>query len=96
MRHYVYTLKEVNAELKISVWRKGWPIPGYDPNLWRYDICGNPMKYTEHGNTQFKYGWEIDHIFPSAHGGTTTIKNLQPLQWENNRAKGDAWPGTAT
>ncbi len=92
MKAYRYPFKEVNAADKLTIWRKGREIPDFDSNLWRYDVCGNPMKFTEHGNTQSKYGWEIDHMYPSARGGTTTIQNLQPLQWENNIAKADTYP----
>jgi len=49
-------------------------------------------KYSDHGNTEAKYGWEIDHIKPLAMGGLDNIDNLQPLQWENNRKKGDTYP----
>lgn len=75
-----------------AVWRKGRTIDGYDPNTWRYDRCGQPMKYGEHGNTDSKHGWEVDHIKPASKGGTDDLSNLQPLQWDNNRRKGDAYP----
>lgn len=75
-----------------QVWKKGNAISGYDPGVWRYDMCGMPMKYEEHGNTGSKYGWEVDHIRPVAQAGSDQIVNLQPLQWANNRKKGDVYP----
>jgi hypothetical protein len=27
-----------------------------------------------------------------AKGGSDDLANLQPLQWQNNRTKGDTWP----
>ena len=75
-----------------AVWGKGRTIPGYDPNVWRYDVCGNAMKFADYGNTASEHGWEVDHIHPVARGGADTLVNLQPLQWENNRRKGDTYP----
>jgi len=48
------------------------------------------MKYTEHGNRQSEYGWEIDHINPVANNGSDDLYNLQPLYWGNNLDKGDS------
>lgn len=75
-----------------AVWNKGRPIQGYDPNTWRYDMCGNVMKSSDYGNTNSQYGWEVDHVKPVAKGGTDDLSNLQPLQWDNNRKKGDTYP----
>jgi 5-methylcytosine-specific restriction endonuclease McrA len=47
--------------------------------------------YADYGITS-TYGWEIDHIKPVAKRGGDEITNLQPLQWENNRRKGDDYP----
>lgn len=75
-----------------AVWNKGRTISGYDPNTWRYDTCGNPIKSSEYGNTNSEHGWEVDHIEPVAKGGSDQLSNLQPLQWDNNRQKGDICP----
>lgn len=74
---------------KREVWKKGSVISDYDSNVWRRDICGHAMKYTEHGNRNSEYGWEIDHIIAVASGGTDAISNLQPLYWGNNASKSD-------
>jgi len=93
---YSYPFKTIDEQTKRSVWQKGKPIyekgKHYDPVVWRRDICGRAMKYADHGNTSSDYGWEIDHIMPKEKGGQTTLANLQPLYWENNRIKGDAYP----
>lgn len=94
---YSYPFKTTDEKTKQTVWAKGRTVPDkdghhWDPAIWRYDICGTPMKYSEHGNVKSKHGWEIDHIKPTAKGGANAFDNLQPLQWENNRTKGDNYP----
>jgi HNH endonuclease len=71
-----------------AVWQKAKqePIPGF-----RKDSCGASIQRSKYGKTQ-RFGWEIDHIKPVSKGGTDELANLQPLLWENNRAKGDEWP----
>ena len=74
-----------------AVWAKGRPVPGYDPAQYRKDSCRAWMRRASYGTTT-EYGWEVDHILPTAQGGTDDISNLQPLHWRNNRRKGDDFP----
>ena len=74
---------------KFAVWSKGIIVAGYDPNRYRQDVYGKWMDYILHGDTSQPMGWEIDHIRAVANGGGDELANLQPLQWYNNRIKGD-------
>jgi len=78
---------------KIAVWNKGNIVQGVDASKIRKDNCGAWIHFDKHGDTtENGYGWEIDHKFPVAKGGEDNIENLQPLQWQNNRRKGDDYP----
>lgn len=77
-----------NKEIIKRVWGKALPLLNDDPNRVRKDKCGAWIVFDEYGNRNSQFGWEIDHIIPISKGGTDEIENLQPLQWENNVAKG--------
>ena len=58
-----------SAAVVQAVWNKGRPIPGYDANSVRADVCGAVMFGSQYGDTSSVHGWEIDHIQPVAMGG---------------------------
>lgn len=73
-------------------WNQGRIVEDYDSSLFRKDAAGAWISRSEYGNRDSKFGWEIDHIYPTALGGDNDEKNLRPMQWENNVSKGDNYP----
>lgn len=73
---------------KLEVWKKAKPIRGRDPRQTRRDEKGNVIKYSEYGNRDSEFGWEIDHIRRTSRGGSDRLSNLRPLQWEENAKRG--------
>ena len=74
-----------------NIWKKAQVVLGYDPNVWRKDFAGAWIRFNAYGETSL-YGWEIDHRQPIAKGGEDEEYNLYPVQWQNNRTKGDDYP----
>lgn len=74
---------------KNEVWEKGKTTS--DPAKWRKDACDAWIFFTDYGNQESIYGWQVDHIDPN---GGDQINNLRPLQWENNCAKSDSKGGS--
>lgn len=85
---------------KDDVWKKGTVVDKYDKNRWRKDACGAWMDYNEYGNTDSKYGWQVDHIFPASvledngvsEDDRDNLINLRPMQWKNNDVKDVDYP----
>lgn len=71
---------------RFAVWHKGIIVDGYDPKKFRKDVCGAWIIWSHYGK-KTNFSWHIDHIIPKVLGGSSSLKNLQPLQWKNNLAK---------
>lgn len=89
---YNYPFRNTDSWTVLAVWQKAGVISGVNSNEWRLDAYGTKIKFSDHGNTNSIYGWEIDHIRPVALGGSDSLSNLQPLYWKTNRRKGDTYP----
>lgn len=74
-----------------EAWENAHKIRGKNSELYRKDDYGNIMYKPSYGK-QSSMGWEVDHIHPKAKGGTDSQRNLQAVQWEENRKKSDTYP----
>jgi len=81
--------KSYSNENLRAVWAKGQTVAENDPDKFRKDQCGAWMDWDKYGNRDSKLGWEVDHMTPMADGGSDSLSNLRPLQWENNASKSD-------
>jgi hypothetical protein len=85
------------AETSVAaVWMKGRAIEGSHSDTWRLDNSGYLMKFSDYGDTESMYGWEVDHDRPVAEGGSDDLSNLQPLYWNLNRRKADTYPWSSS
>lgn len=74
-----------------EVWEKAKKIPGKDADQYRRDDAGNVIRRTSCGKDS-EMGWEIDHKKPVDKDGTDNLRNLQPLQTDENREKSNTYP----
>lgn len=74
-----------------EVWEQGKKIPGKDPDLYRKDEAGNVIYRPSYGKNS-EMGWEVDHKKPVDKRGTDNLRNLQPLQTEENKKKSNDYP----
>ena len=59
--------------------------------MYRQDAAGNTLFRRSYGKDS-EMGWEIDHKNPVSEGGSDNLRNLQPLQTDENRQKGGQYP----
>jgi len=76
---------------KEDAWENAHIVRGKNPNVYRKDDYGNMMYKPSYGK-QSEMGWEVDHIHPKSKGGSDSPRNLQAIQWEENRTKSDKYP----
>ena len=74
-----------------EVWKSGKKISGKDPDLYRRDEAGNVIYGPSYGKDS-DMGWEVDHKKPIDKGGTDNLRNLQPLQSDENKEKSNKYP----
>lgn len=87
-KHKRHLKRYFSTKQRQKCWEAAAPIPGRDPERWRYDPLGNPVLRAL--NSCFgPICYEYDHIFPYSRGGKTSSKNCQILQTVVNRFKKD-------
>lgn len=91
---------KITEDLKKEVWEKGLKVEGYNPDEYRKDACGAWIIFSQYGDRDSFFGWEIDHIYPQSvlrekkvlEEEIDNIENLRPLNWMNNDSKGTDYP----
>ena len=73
---------------RIAVWQKAQIVQGRSPDDWRSDDYGSLIHWDAYGDTRSAYGWQIDHILPSALGGSDDLRNLRALHHRRNASLG--------
>ena len=81
--------------LKYAAWQKATPVIGRDPNYVRQDAFGWYIVWSDYGNRDSDYGWEIDHISPTILGGLDIPANVRALHWRNNASLGGMLSGAS-
>ena len=84
-------MANISEEKRMRIWENCTTVEGYDSSKYRKDTCGAWIAWNNYGK-ESDYGWEIDHTFPEALGGTDHSDNSRAMHWKNNRSKGDNSP----
>lgn len=72
-----------------KAWNNAKSIRGKSSNKYRKDPYGNTMYKGSYGKSS-NMGWEVDHIKPRSMGGSSATRNLQALNANVNRSKGNS------
>ena len=71
-----------------KVWQKATFVSQENESKgFRKDHCTAWIRWSDYGNRNSVYGWEVDHITTKDDGGGDEISNLRPLHWKNNVSK---------
>jgi hypothetical protein len=73
---------------KLAAWAKARAANTMLGPDYRVDDLGNLIKWQDYGKHSSLHGWEIDHAYPSALGGTDHFSNLRALHCSANRSLG--------
>lgn len=76
---------------KETAWNNAKIIRGKNPDVYRKDAYGNTIFKSSYG-LQSEMGWEVDHKHPVSKGGSNQPRNLQAVQWKENREKNNKYP----
>lgn len=72
-------------ELKNAAWLNASPVPGTSET--RMDCDGRYIDWFEYGKTS-AFGWQIDHITPTALGGGDVPGNVRARHYIGNTSAG--------
>ncbi len=76
---YGWTEKQI-----MQAWTRARPVPGYDGTLFRRDVCGAWIKFSEYGMKEgSEHGWQILSALSTTTGSRSRSVNLKPLHWLN-------------
>lgn len=82
-----------HEQRKLAAWQAASIVPTHNPAHARKDAFGWWIVWDEYGNRNSDYGWEIDHVRPTALGGGDSASNLRALHWRNNAQLGGLLSG---
>lgn len=87
---------ELTEEQKRAIWERGVIDDKYPSEKIRKDACGAFIRYSDFGNRDSIFGWEVDHIYPASKlkegDDVDNPANLRPFHWKNNASKGANYP----
>lgn len=87
---------ELTENQKRTIWEEGTIDDKYPSDQVRKDACGAFIRYSDFGDRDSVFGWEVDHIYPAsrlkADDDVDNFANLRPLHWKNNASKGANYP----